>query len=264
MSGMKSIFELEQDLFELLKPKTMDSFLGLEVLANQYCAALILRFMSGQGVNIEAGKKYEISTLESMLKIITQHHRMFLFFIHVLKELKFVTISGNIIEFIPVAEKVKDTDLLLKKIESLYPDFRIFFHFLDECTKKYPHILEGKMNGAYALFPTGDSSVLEKVYANTPKIGFEDLYLHLLRDLMMQKLEIHEKVKIVEIGAGQGILTDILLPHLSDYPIEYYFTDIGKMFLKQAQDKYFAADYPFMKFIELDASQDPFEQQWNF
>lgn len=255
---MTAVYELEEELFSLLKPKLLDDYLGLEELANDFSAALILRYFRDEGVSVEPGVSYSFSELESRLKIEPRHKRMFTFFIHVLTTRGLAQQAGDTLEFVGY----KDADSLLKKIVGLYPAFGLFFTFLDGCAKKYPLVLTGKMPAAHVLFPAGDSAMLEKIYANTPKVGYEELYLELLKDVLLEKMGATHSV-VVEVGAGQGILTDVVVPYLAGRSSEYVFSDIGGSFLKQAEKKYPEMRYPFIHYKEYDISKNPLDQGWN-
>jgi NAD(P)-dependent dehydrogenase (short-subunit alcohol dehydrogenase family)/SAM-dependent methyltransferase len=75
---------------------------------------------------------------------------------------------------------------------------------------------------------------------------------------VVQSLPISVRLRIVEIGGGTGLATRELLPVLPDRQTEYCFTDVGGLFLKQAQQKF--RDYPFMQYRLLDIDQSPLEQ----
>ncbi|MEH2068926.1 MAG: beta-ketoacyl synthase N-terminal-like domain-containing protein [Nostoc sp.] len=65
-------------------------------------------------------------------------------------------------------------------------------------------------------------------------------------------------LRVLEIGAGTGLSTEVLLPVLPPKQTEYTFTDIGSGFLTQAQHKF--QDYPFVEYRLLDIDKSPTQQ----
>ncbi|MEM9482213.1 MAG: SDR family oxidoreductase [Cyanobacteria bacterium P01_F01_bin.116] len=116
----------------------------------------------------------------------------------------------------------------------------------------------------------GDQEPLELfnrlIYQNqnkkaTQKSPWEDYYRNIMRSILeklTQSLPSDKPLKILEIGAGTGIATSVLLPVLPHERTDYTFTDIGGSFLTQAQQKF--ADYPFVQYQLLDIEQSPKNQ----
>ena len=136
------------------------------------------------------------------------------------------------------------------KVRDIYPKFFPFFSFLERTSRLYPEVLSGKIPPTQALFPADDPLILKKVYEMTPKLGLEETYLHLVKEWLLDKLP--SQAKIIEIGGGQGILTEILYPALGHLQGEYVFTDIGTSFLKEASQR-----WKSIKSQQYDVSQDP-------
>jgi acyl transferase domain-containing protein/acyl carrier protein/2-polyprenyl-3-methyl-5-hydroxy-6-metoxy-1,4-benzoquinol methylase len=71
-------------------------------------------------------------------------------------------------------------------------------------------------------------------------------------------LPANTKLRILEIGGGQGIVTTELLPVLPARETSYTFTDVGGLFVNQAQQKFSA--YPFVEYRLLNIEKSPIEQ----
>src|SRR3954470_1630764 len=63
--------------------------------------------------------------------------------------------------------------------------------------------------------------------------------------------------RILEAGAGQGVLTRELLPLLAGREAEYWFTDLGRTFVLRAEQEAARAGHGFLRFGVLDVSRDP-------
>jgi acyl transferase domain-containing protein/thioesterase domain-containing protein/SAM-dependent methyltransferase/acyl carrier protein len=65
-------------------------------------------------------------------------------------------------------------------------------------------------------------------------------------------------LKVLEIGAGMGLTTSRVLPILPPSRTSYTFTDVGRLFLRTAEEKFRA--YPFVKYALLDIERPPVDQ----
>ena len=65
-------------------------------------------------------------------------------------------------------------------------------------------------------------------------------------------------LRILEIGAGMGLTTSRVLPALPPERTSYTFTDVGRLFLSTAREKFSA--YPFVKYSLLDIERPPEDQ----
>lgn len=255
-----AILSIEQSLNKTLKPKGIEKFLGLEKTATELCCSLILNYFQECGLNVSEGKKFSFQDLYKVLEVVPKYHKMVQFFLFILSSQDIVEIQKKSPDFVftPLISSVPHSEKILKKIAGIYPKFHSFFSFLDHCTKHYSEVLSGKIPGVNIIFPSGDSSTLEKIYQTTPQVGHEHLYLNVLRETLLLLAE--KKLDILEIGGGQGILTDILLPFIRSSVGQYYFTDIGQTFLYQGQQKYKHLPQGLMKFAVYDVSASTEEQ----
>ncbi len=65
-------------------------------------------------------------------------------------------------------------------------------------------------------------------------------------------------IRILEIGAGTGATSEVLLPLLPPDRAEYVFTDLSKLFLQRAAERFTA--YPFVRYELLNLESPPGEQ----
>src|SRR6185436_7382824 len=67
-------------------------------------------------------------------------------------------------------------------------------------------------------------------------------------------------LRVLEVGGGEGLLTQALLPSFEGRPVEYTFTDIGRSFVVNAERLAAQRGQNFMRFGVLDISRPPVEQ----
>lgn len=249
--------EIEAHLYSVSKPKSLSQIIGLEKTAVEFCASLILRYLETNGVQTKQGQKISIDECLSQLKIQPRFNRMFQFFLNLLSQIEITDIRDSSIFFLEPKVVLLSPEEYLKKIRTLYPKFHLFFSFLEKCAHSYSETLSGRKHATEVLFPSDNPFLLKKIYENTPKLGHEDIYLHLAKEFLRNRLG--KSSKLIEIGGGQGILTQILLPELHEHLENYQFTDIGTSFIREASVQW-SHRYPKLSTAIFDASRDPTKQ----
>ena len=233
-----------------ISPQVIDDHIGLEETALGLCAAIAKETLFGGNREISS-----IDLIYQILGVIPQHRQMVDFLLHVLENNDSISLrEGGLISFTENFTKILGPEFYLNKIHTLHPRFSYFFTFVLQCSKKYPDVFKGRIPGASVIFPDGTTSKLENLYKNTPQIGLEQAYLRAVRDLFVKW---GKTDSVLEIGAGQGVLTDILYPVLGYKINQYVFSDISKTFVKQAQTKY---TKPQLSFREIDCSKSLVDQ----
>lgn len=147
-----------------------------------------------------------------------------------------------------------------KKIESLHFAKRKQLPLIEACLRSLPKILTGDIPAVEVLFPGSSVALVEGVYKGNPVSDlFNDILAHTLIACLEKRLarEPSARIRILEIGAGTGGMTDALLPKLEIYGthiLEYCYTDISKSFLFEAEEKYLSK-YPFITTEVFDVEQ---------
>ncbi|MEH2082693.1 MAG: beta-ketoacyl synthase N-terminal-like domain-containing protein [Nostoc sp.] len=99
---------------------------------------------------------------------------------------------------------------------------------------------------------------------SSPKFTLDNYYKVIMQTILQQmvrSLPEDVNLRILEVGAGQGMLTAELLPLLPSEQTNYTFTDVGVLFLDEAQQKFNA--YPFVEYRLLDIEQPPQQQGYS-
>jgi acyl transferase domain-containing protein len=135
---------------------------------------------------------------------------------------------------------------------------------IDHCTGQYPRALAGEIEGLEVLYPGGSPELLERAVHAGEAAAAADLAPALLRELLAAAAAGPgtggRPLRILEVGAGQGVLTRELLPVLAGRPVDYHFTDIGRAFVLRAEERAAAAGHSFLRFGVLDIARDPLAQ----
>nr|WP_225896562.1 KR domain-containing protein [Amazonocrinis nigriterrae] len=78
---------------------------------------------------------------------------------------------------------------------------------------------------------------------------------------IIKSLPSQVKLRILDIGAGMGLTTTHLLPVLPPQQTTYVYTDVARLFLDNAKQKF--CNYPFIEYKLLDIERSPQEQGYD-
>jgi acyl transferase domain-containing protein/SAM-dependent methyltransferase len=171
-----------------------------------------------------------------------------------------VTTSGEqfTLRDVPVARNIGDSRQL--ELAARYPEIAPHAELVKVCLREFPRILRGELLPQDVLFPRAGVSVLEGVYQrNRMADHYNGLLARATRAFVKHSSEHRQHsspVKILEIGAGTGGTTALVLPELAQFAtdVQYTYTDISPAFLQHGQ-RTFGTHYPFTEFKRLDVEQ---------
>ncbi|WP_161497244.1 SDR family NAD(P)-dependent oxidoreductase [Bradyrhizobium nitroreducens] len=136
---------------------------------------------------------------------------------------------------------------------------------LDATLTALPSILNGKQSATQSMFPQGSMDLVENIYReNHVADHFNEVLVERLEQFVRSRIaaDPNTRLKIVEIGAGTGGTSSLVFKRLSpfvNHVDEYCYTDVSKVFLLDAQER-FGAEAPYMKARLLNIEHSPVEQ----
>jgi len=138
-----------------------------------------------------------------------------------------------------------------------HPECHAELNLVRRCGSRLVEFLRDEEEPLSALFPTG-SPIAEHLYSDSPTLGpYNRIVADAVAEIVRQLPE-GETLRILEVGAGTGGLTSLLLPLLPAERTDYVFTDVSQSFLNRAKDRFRA--FPFVRYEILDVEGDAREQ----
>lgn len=196
-------------------------------------------------------KKDEIYSLDELFfdeKIIEKYNKLIGQWADVIsKEGKVKKISEGVYQTIePLKEIDVDNlyDEIMKKRGVSY--WGGSFEFLRLCNKNIIAILKADVNPLTILFPEGQTDRAENIYKTNPVAEYMNMLTAQAIEEYIKNWKKDRPVRILEFGAGTGGTTDTILKHVSQYNIEYTFTDLSTFFTEKAKEQF--AQYDFIKY----------------
>ena len=236
---------------------------GLEPMLDALCAGYIHSYFQGAGIDVDAGRSYRREELKRRLRILPQFEKFFEFFIRVLREDSIVKTENDRVVFINNPMKVSSVEQLSREIEGNIPRYHssqsICWLTVSSTMRK---ALSGDIEAISVLYPEGELNPLadSEEYAKTYQT--RTLYIDLLSEIISKVVQKSpsRRLRILEVGTGNGELTSVLVERLKGFSVEYYATDIGKSFVMKLEKEAARRGIDFMKFGVLDISRDGAEQ----
>ncbi|MGD9212235.1 MAG: SDR family NAD(P)-dependent oxidoreductase, partial [Desulfobacteraceae bacterium] len=234
----------------------------------KFAAFMLLNTFRKMGVFKNGNEIYEMENLCRRLKINDRYQRMFRALLDILVKNRLVVQEGTQIACGPNLETdyVKQTlaalDQQRRKLQRQYPELSASIELMKECVTAYPEVLSGRKHYTEVMFAPG-SRLVENVYKGSSTV---DLYNNIVAQIAkvytdkLLQYDSQKKVRILEIGAGTGATTALVLEAIKHQAtkLEYDFTDIASNFVLKAKDRY--TEYAFVECKTLDIEQDPVSQ----
>lgn len=276
---IKIKFDTENSVFESCKELITNEEETIKkagvsfAVVEEYGRNIFIKKMQEYGLFTKANEKYTIDQIIKKLEIIEQYRSFVMAFLYILEKEGFIKIETDSITTLDKLEdksfKDKLNNLENEKAQILkkHPDMNSHFTILETVMPFYKDILSGKKKATDVMFPKFSMTLVENIYKNNI---MADYFNNILQNAVLGHVKKHiastgghRTIRILEIGAGTGGSSEIILQNLSPYAdhVKYYFTDLSMGFVRLAKKKYRSL-YPFTVFkmfnIEEDREQPEF------
>ena len=231
-----------------------------------FCCAIIVKFFLGTELSghLHSSKEVTFETAFSLSGIIPRYKKFF--YVMIRELLRNCLVISSVKDECIDSFQFQCQDTLNSNPESIcthaverFPLWADCFRFPLYCSKYLLDVLQGRMNPLSVLFPEGDLNFmytfdklgdpLGDVYCNT--------YMQVIASYAMNLAASGKMVRLLEVGGGVGQITRQLLSKLKGGGnIEYWFTDVGNSYVKQAKMLFNEYSH-MMKFCTFDVTKDP-------
>lgn len=140
-----------------------------------------------------------------------------------------------------------------------YPELKPHIALLEKCLAHLPRILKGEQDALSILFPSGSFELVEPIYRNNPVADYYNVQVaETVLNYIREKIKLSNKtIRILEVGAGTGSTSQIVIPAIADYNVSYYYTDLSAAFLNKAMRRF--SNYNFINY-EIYNVEEPYKE----
>lgn len=140
-----------------------------------------------------------------------------------------------------------------------YPELKPHITLLEKCLAHLPQILQGEQDALSILFPGGSFELVEPIYRNNPVADYYNFQVaETVLNYIREKIKLSDKtIRILEVGAGTGSTSHIVIPATAHYNVSYYYTDLSVAFLNKAMRSF--SNYHFINY-EIYNVEEPYKE----
>lgn len=233
-SDWEYFLKLDYDMINKSKIKLIPNYNGLNELFDKLCVYAAGKYFTYN--KIRSNYIYDKRELAKKLEVKSNFIPFYEFLIKILQKAKLIYIKEhNKIQFDSQIYELSN-DSFIYKAKKNFPEFSAYFDLLYHCATNYDEVFRGKKEGNEIIYPEGSFHMLSNTYNQIPNVSMKDLYRDEMIEVICRMVEsTNSTIKILEIGAGTGRLTWPLMERLKNKNVEYWFTDIGRSFVNEAE-----------------------------
>lgn len=255
--------EIENELkplIEVVKSSWIQNFPEYEANMNRCALSIALDIFKGLGFSFKKGEPFTLDDIRAKTNFQPQAEYLIKRLLTILVEDKIIEPADNIPgNFIPINPDlyIESPPELLVRLAKKYPEESASLQWLARAYNGMIPLIKGAAYPEDILFPWGDMGLIQELYDESPIYKYYSTLAAKTVDLIVKNI-FKKKAALLEVGAGTGNGTDILIGLDSLNFDKYLFTDIARSLVKNAKKKY--AGYQFMEYSMLDLTIDPSDQ----
>jgi hypothetical protein len=161
--------------------------------------------------------------------------------------------TSSVPNFRPEWSFLRDDDEYFDKICSEMPNLSKLGNLRIRIWENMPSILSGQLDSLSLLF---QDDLLSETYQ---ELNSTSNWLSSLTDITKHLAHLNGSMRILEVGAGTGATTRVILDAISSFDGPHYdFTDISPGFFEKAKESF--GHFPSINFLTLDIEKNPPDQ----
>jgi acyl transferase domain-containing protein/SAM-dependent methyltransferase/acyl carrier protein len=215
----------------------LDSYPDLERRLNVLCLAHLKEYFARSGIALRKGRHRRDQMLRT-LGMLPTFSGFLDFMLDVLADEGLAEVKGDEVGLLDGWEAVPDSREVRDDLVRRFPGFRGLADFIGHCASAYPEALSDPRAGLKVLYEDGRGTRMASALGeNTDEHSQRPIYVQLAKEIVAKQRTLPRKLRILEIGAGSGILTRGILQALEGVEFSYDFTDVARGFLLEAEDR---------------------------
>ncbi len=255
LSIKKSVLETLQEI--IARTEQSEYYEQYEPEQYQLTIGYIYNSLKEMGMSFKVGTTINVEKLAKKFNVIKEHLRLFNHMFNLLKNAGVVTGGNGSFEVIKTPD-FRDVRTWIDELNKKYPQFHHESTLLGRCGPEITGVLQGTVDPIQLIFPEDKWDAIVKYYIEGFAFKkYNDIAARAITELLKDLPE-DQTIRILEVGAGTGGMTQAILPLLPADRTEYVFTDLSQMFMLKAQQR--LARYPFVQYKIMDIEKNPTEQ----
>lgn len=220
---------------------------------DELCAAHVVAGLADLGLDLRDGLSFDFDGLADSLRVLPAHHRLLRRFLEMLTEDGWLRRDGE--RWTVVGTTRPDPDLIATRLVETFATFSSEIELVQRCGAQLAAILRGDVDALEVLFPGGSSAQMEAIYRDAPMNRTFNTLVGRAVGAAAADTPAGRPLRVLEVGAGSGATTAVVLDALGTHAVDYVFTDISPAFFAKARERY--GRRGSFRCAAFDASRDP-------
>jgi len=232
----------------------------LERLSWRYALAALEQL----GWERKAGETAEPESLRQRFTVSSEHQRLFRRLFELLARAGIVKTAGDDFAVVvgagdPLPEAVpSDPEAFADGMASRYPHGSVEVGLFRRSAGALANVLVGQADPLTLLFSSGEPTAAD-LYMRAPVARAANRMLGDAVAALLESFPDGRRLRVLEVGAGTGSATELVLPELPAGRFNYVYTDISAGFFAEAEGR-FGGSEAAMEYRVLDVEKDPVAQ----
>ena len=224
------------------------------------CVANLNLTLKDLGAFSKPTDKYSVEDLLEQFLILPQHKQLLCQWLQVLVEQGQLQQEGEVFtNLLPISNEVFEA--LVAEVKLKWADTPLWIEPILLAREKLPALLTGEENSLNLLFTQDSLAYTERIALDWPMLSYYNAIAKTILQQLVKLLPSQVKLRVLDIGAGMGLTTADLLPVLQPQQTTYVYTDVARLFLDNAKQKF--SSYSFIEYELLDIERSPQEQGYD-
>ncbi len=232
---------------------------GKKAVMDRLCVAYMGKVLEDLGAFSKPGEQYSLDEFFIQFKILPRYQQLLSRWLQILVEQGELQQDGE--HYTNLRFRSREAfRQFVEDAQVKWTDEPQVIERIGRCGDNLAEVLVGTQEPLALLF-SGAGTSSDAAESPVQESPFVHYYNSILRAVVQQVVKFGPRsgnLNILEIGAGSGYTTRALLPLLPPQQTSYTFTDVGRLFLNLAQQKF--SEYSFVQYRFLDIEQQPQEQ----
>ncbi|WP_170136186.1 non-ribosomal peptide synthetase/type I polyketide synthase [Nannocystis exedens] len=262
LAGERDALELQASRLEReLGVRTLDERPGVREGLEAVALALVGRYFVEHG-GARPGERVRVAALQDRLGVLPRFERMFAFLLATSHARGLCEVDAGAVIWRELPSAAEAEAGFLRR----HPEFAGLVRFVAHAVGHYHAAFRGEVESIGVLYPDGSDAFYRECMRASAPISSDELCLRLARSVAVSLVNSRsEPTRILEVGAGHGILTWPLIDELvgcvaRGRRVDYSFTDIGRSFLARAEARAAERGAAFVRTGRYDLDREPASQ----